>query len=152
MLAALYQSCFWHSFGVAHYDAAAGLLAHGIFGWLCKVAVVHSDSLKVLPAISQRSVSLMRRDPCMSLFHFCVHHDLAMYHRQTRVHTPQSCHVPPSDKSAYTIMLPCTTVREECIPLNQRHSQNPEAVTKLNAWPCASNDDCVDLLPELLLW
>lgn len=34
---------------------ATCLRAHGIFGWLCKVAVVHSDSLTVLPAPQQSS-------------------------------------------------------------------------------------------------
>lgn len=49
----------------ASVHATACLLAHGILGWLCKVAVVHSDSLMELPATHHSS-----GEPCETM---CMH-------------------------------------------------------------------------------
>lgn len=52
----------------AHGQASSASLAHAILGWLWSVAVVHSDSLTVLPAGNAQAVGCK----CISAFGLCI--------------------------------------------------------------------------------
>ena len=108
-----------------HVTEQSRLLAHSIFGWLCRVAVVHSDSLTVLPAKGpepHHSADSRAR----VLYQSSKPQQEYDQQQHLKIHWPcaQSCHKLPEPNLGQAVMPCCIHKR----PMEQRSSVHQQAV------------------------